>query len=161
MSRKSKPLVERFWAKVEKTDTCWNWTAGTDPDGYGVIRLDNWKIQARAPRVAWEMENGVIPNGMMVRHKCDNPKCVRVDHLELGTALDNKLDSVERNRHASGEGQGRAKLSWLQVEEIRRRYIPHVVPLSYFAAKYGVSIQTVYRVTQNKNWVKTVRGQEV
>jgi hypothetical protein len=51
-----------------------------------------------AHRYVWQQANGPIPNGLVVRHKCDNPACVNLDHLELGTQADNMADRVNRNR---------------------------------------------------------------
>lgn len=65
----------RFWAKVAKTDGCWNWTAFVNPDGYGRFRT------ALAHRVSYEWANGPIPQGMTVDHMCFNRRCVRVEHL--------------------------------------------------------------------------------
>lgn len=86
------PLSERFWPKVEKTDGCWLWTANTRPNGYGLFG------SVGAHRVAYELCVGPIPSGMYVCHRCDNPACVRPDHLFVGTQLDNMRDMVTKGR---------------------------------------------------------------
>lgn len=92
------PIHIRFWKKVKKTDGCWLWM-GSKPGGkYGGIS-HNGK-QQMAHRVSWELHNGKIPDGMACCHHCDNPPCVRVDHLFLGTRKDNQQDSVKKGRHS-------------------------------------------------------------
>lgn len=71
-------------------------------------------------RYLWEKVNGKIPAGQVLRHKCDNPKCVNLDHVQLGTHADNVADRVARNRSAKGERNGRAKLNEHQVREINQ-----------------------------------------
>lgn len=70
--------------------------SGYRSNGYGVIKL-NGKSQ-KAHRVSYILEHGEIPEGMVVRHKCDNPACFNIAHLELGTQQDNIKDMHERGR---------------------------------------------------------------
>lgn len=72
-----------------------------DAKGYGRVMMRNPRRVERAHRVTWTETHGPIPVGMVVRHRCDNPACVRVDHLQLGTKADNNRDMVERGRHAN------------------------------------------------------------
>ena len=80
MAWKSRPPEERFWEKVEKTETCWLWTAAKYPGGYGVFGIHP-KVMKAAHRFSWELANGPIPEGLWVLHKCDVRHCVRPDHL--------------------------------------------------------------------------------
>ena len=94
----------RFLVYVEKSeDGCWTWT-GKSRSGegmrYGLFRA-NGKYQG-AHRVAWQIVHGAIPAGMHVCHHCDNPICVRPDHLFLGTHLDNMRDMVAKGRNRHG-----------------------------------------------------------
>ncbi len=96
---------ERFWDKVEKTDTCWNWTAalvGSDNPkyrnigGYGAFGF-NGKV-VRAHRFSYELAFGLIPKGLVVLHSCDNKKCVKPEHLSVGTQMDNVADMDTKGR---------------------------------------------------------------
>lgn len=92
-------ITERFWAKVRLTPGCWFWVGAHHEDGYGQIRYQgrNWT----ANRVAWLLAYGPPPDELMVLHHCDEPSCVRIDHLYLGTNADNMRDRADRGRHAS------------------------------------------------------------
>jgi hypothetical protein len=88
--------MKRFWDKVVKTDTCWVWTASVNGKGYGSFGYGG-RVQL-AHRVSWQMHCGPIPPGLCVCHACDNPSCVRPDHLFLGTIKDNNRDRDRKGR---------------------------------------------------------------
>jgi hypothetical protein len=94
-------LSERFWSKVNRTDTCWLWTAGVDADGYGRFNAD-WKGRGNEPahRVAFRLVHGREP-GPELCHKCGVAACVRPDerHVYEGTRSDNERDKVAHGRH--------------------------------------------------------------
>ena len=85
----------RFWSKVDKSGECWTWTAGLDSHGYGRFHTG---VQRSAHRVAWEFAVGRVPDGLWVLHACDNPPCVRPDHMFLGTARDTTADMIAKGR---------------------------------------------------------------
>lgn len=96
--------ISRFWEKVNKDGPvvrpelgqCWVWTAATRK-GYGAFTV-NQKIVG-AHRVSYMIAYGSIPEGQLIRHRCDNRPCVRPDHLQTGNSLDNVRDMIERGRH--------------------------------------------------------------
>jgi hypothetical protein len=98
------PHAIRFWSKVRITPECWLWTARHTRKGYGMFKQGS--LDRLAHRVAWEEVNGPIPPGLCVLHKCDNPPCVRPDHLFLGTQADNIADRDAKGRQARGDRNG-------------------------------------------------------
>lgn len=100
--------IARFWTKVDRgnKDECWEWKAARNWLGYGTFWVNDLKYCAGAHRVSWEIENGPIPEGMWVCHRCDNPGCVNPAHLFLGTALDDMRDKANKGRSSSLEVLG-------------------------------------------------------
>ena len=97
-----RPVSERFWEKVEKTESCWFWRAGPHKDDLnipGKFQLGRGIGLIRAHHYAW-IESGRTPPRppYFLCHTCDTPKCVRPDHLFLGTAADNNADRVRKGR---------------------------------------------------------------
>ncbi len=89
--------IQRFWSKVEMIPfhSCWEWTGDMNKahgKNYGRFNMK------KAHRISYELTYGKIPDGLFVLHKCDNPPCVRPEHLFLGTHLDNMRDKVLKGR---------------------------------------------------------------
>lgn len=139
-----------FWKNVQKTENCWLWTGCIGKDGYGKFghHFRHW----RAHRFSWFLVNGPIPEGRHILHRCDNPPCVRPDHLWLGSELDNVRDCMEKGRRADAFREVLAKLDWKSAEEIRKRYIWRQVTQKMLAAEYGVSRATIGRVVNGEAW---------
>lgn len=90
-------LAERFWEKVVKSEGCWEWSGARSKHGrYGIINVGGRSTKAH--RVSWELNRGPIPPGAKVLHHCDNPPCVRPDHLFIGTQADNLADGRRKGR---------------------------------------------------------------
>ncbi|MEY9995875.1 hypothetical protein ABIE67_007907 [Streptomyces sp. V4I8] len=93
---------ERFWRYVDKTGECWTWTGGHSNDGYGRFFISEGEGNVAAHRFSYQLHNGEIPDGLIICHRCDNPPCVRPDHLFVGTHLDNVRDMFSKGRNVSG-----------------------------------------------------------
>ena len=144
------PLTEsdcdRFWSKVDRRDpdACWEWRGPLRRDGYGFFGVGGRNLTAS--RLACELAHG--PSELESCHTCDNPRCCNPAHLYWGTHRQNMRDRDERGRTASGERNGRAKLTAEQVREIRGR------PDSQrkLAVEFGVDRTTIRDIRQGKIW---------
>jgi len=144
---------ERFWRLVEKTESgCWNWIGSGKHDGRGQLKVNG--VHKIASRYSWEIHYGPIPDGLNVLHNCDNPPCVRPDHLFLGTRAMNAGDMVSKSRSAYGERASRTKLTTEQVTEIKKLYQKGkwgsgAVRLGRM---FGVSAQSILQIIRGNNW---------
>jgi hypothetical protein len=141
----------RFWGKVRIGDGCWEWTRFINPWGYG--QAWNGKRIEGAHRIAWRLVNGEIPDGLLVCHRCDNPKCVRPGHLFLGTDADNYNDMARKGRRGAARGEQcpTRKLSNDGVREIRRLAAAKQ-SVSSIARAFGVSRTVVQGVVARRCW---------
>lgn len=91
MGRNSTPAIQRFWPRVNKTDSCWLWTGAEDGRGYGRIRVEG--VYRKVHRFAYEALVGPIPEGLVIDHDCNNRMCVNPNHLKPMTDYQNVLRS--------------------------------------------------------------------
>lgn len=145
-----KEVLERFYKKVSPSKTgCNEWIASFDKGtGYGKFRLNG--ENANAHRAHWLLVNGKILKGQFVLHKCDNRKCVKLDHLFLGTHQDNVRDCVSKNRHAKGSTLKRSNLKEKDIPIIRILGCFH--PQKLLASIFGVSNITIHEILKRKTW---------
>lgn len=146
IGRKRTPIADRFWEKVEKTDGCWNWIGTLTTHGYGYFSIN--QQYHLAPRVAWELYHGESPGKHHVLHRCDNPRCVREDHLFLGTHQDNMKDKVQKQRHYYGEKHRNHVLTEDAVRFIRASTLTH----AELARMWHVGQSVISRVRAFKSW---------
>lgn len=90
------PAEVRFWGHVAKSETCWEWNSSSQENEYGSLSVGGRKVKAH--RFSWELHFGPITGGLYVLHRCDNKRCVKPDHLFLGTNQDNILDASAKGR---------------------------------------------------------------
>jgi len=156
---KVKPLEVRFWSKVNRdgpTPThrpelgpCWVWTGHRADHGYG--RLGGSKY-AYAHRLSYEFAHGPIVGSQHVMHECDNPACVRPDHLRLGDQRANNADRQAKGRGHRGEQTGSAKLTERQVRAIRTAHAAGAISMAALGRAYGVSGYTIRDIVLRITW---------
>lgn len=142
-----------FWDKVQKTSGCWFWTGcrlkrNNGQESYGQIRIGRKIIYAH--RMAWELTNGPIPDNIEICHTCDNPICVRPDHLFKGTHSENMNDAKNKHRlwTKSGENHYAAKLTIEQVKQIRLSNLSQ----KKLALLFNVSPSAIHFILNGRNW---------
>jgi len=117
-----------------------------DYDGYPRIKIGGVKMPVS--HLAYERRFGPVPQGLILRHTCDNPACINPEHLVPGTHADNVADRVQRGRSAAGGKNGRAKLTPAIVREI----LASDETTCAWARRLGVDPKTVRSIRQRKIW---------
>ena len=139
----------RFWSKVIKTNTCWNWTAAKSSKGYGRFKL---KGKLESPHViSYQQFYNQDTSGLDVCHRCDNPSCVNPHHLFLGTRSDNMRDCSNKNRLFIPNITGnkfRAKLSKQEVKEIRSSSHSS----KELSQMYNISVRAINDIKSYTTW---------
>ena len=148
-------LADRFWEKVDKRgpNECWEWQGARRVSGYGAIypgESGRSGPSLKAHRVSLQLA-GVDIDGLVVRHRCDNPPCVNPAHLEIGEQVENVADMVGRGRHSHGTSRPRARLTEAEVTEIRRR-VANGEYHRVIAADYRISRSRVTMIANGKAW---------
>lgn len=144
--------VEVFMSHVTITDGCW---IHDGPEvGSGYAKCSERGRTDRAHRWSYKHFIGPIPDGLLVRHKCDVPRCVNPDHLELGTHQQNMDDMTSRGRRPKGEETGRAKLTNESVREIRHLLADGYTHGQYTAIgrRFGVHRAIISRIAEGRLW---------
>lgn len=143
-------VAERFDAYVQKGIGCWLWTGSRDANGYGRLNIKNKPVLAH--RLSWSIHRHEIGPEQHVLHRCDNPQCVRPEHLFLGDQVENNADKMAKKRHrygvSHGADHGGSKLTDEQVREIRAS----VGPSRIIAEQFGISRRQVRDIRALKVW---------
>lgn len=152
--RRAVPLAEKFWLRVRKSNGCWVWGGSKNHFGYGSFHVRRG-YSVYAHRAAWEMARGPIPIGMCVLHRCDNPACVRLSHLWVGTQIENVHDMQRKGRAANGGLKGEmhpaAKMTEDDVRKVRgMRGLGF--GLKDIARQFSISIAQVHDIARGKSW---------
>lgn len=150
------PLEERFlrYSSAKDGRGCMLWTGtlrGRKPQLYGDICVNRKHLYAH--RYAWERVHGPVPVGMIVCHRCDEPRCCNVEHLFLGTNADNSADMVAkgRNRPKRGSKNSMAKMTESSVREMRALYASGV-PQIELRRMFGLSAGNTFRIVHGLRW---------
>lgn len=148
--------IQEIWNHVRACGECWNWHGPRDLDQYGITYINGRNY--RANRFIYWLVNGTLQNENcnQVLHKCDNPPCVRPEHLFLGSAADNVADALTKGRNAgpAGELNGQAVLNVEQVTEIRKRFNFRGETDSgkALAIEFGVSRSCISNIVRERKW---------
>jgi len=151
-------MVTRFWRKIQKGSKaeCWLWLHGTQK-GYGAFWIPRLRRMERAHRIAWELTHRrVIPAGISVCHRCDNPLCCNPHHLFLGSHGDNMRDMHSKGRRRTdyglkGSANPQAKLTEEQVREIRELRAQGVSGIG-LAKRFGVTNTKICQIHLRRCW---------
>lgn len=162
MTMKGKSVLERFFAKIKKTESCWLWESSLSGNGYGTFfSYENGNRRKPkhivAHRLSWELFRGPIPEGFWVLHKCDVRACVNPDHLFLGTAKDNTRDMFKKERGyrfspKHGPAHPKSKLSQEQAEQIRKLYASGNHTYRTLGKMFGVAHNSIQRIVLNASY---------
>ena len=147
-------LKVRFSQKwlLNKENGCWEWSGSRFPSGYGQIKLTKQRKQEYAHRVSYEIHKGVIPKGMNVLHRCDNPCCVNPDHLWIGTDKENQQDMKAKGRSLQGERNSMSVLTVKDVLAIKELLARSIYPQWKIGELFGVGQMEVSRIKRGLRW---------
>lgn len=163
--------IQRFWEKVnisDDPDACWELK---NNQGYGTFLISALKKSVPSHRVSYILTHGEIPIGLIICHRCDNPRCVNPKHLYAGTHSDNMNDFNDRHREYvpvhkpddkysaqavtknRGESNNKAKLTWEKVREIRKLSKEGMRP-KQLAELFNISMGRISAIIYNKAWIE-------
>lgn len=138
-------------ARMVRNGTCWEWDGAVDKDGYGHSPRKFRAVGRFVHRLAYVAWKGEIPEGHVVCHTCDNPKCFNPSHLFTGTQLANMQDRDAKGHTARGERNGGGgKLTEEQVKEIKK-LLPYCTDTAV-ARNFPVSRTMIYRIRKGLVW---------
>jgi len=156
-------VVVRFMRLIDKDSIgygCWGWTGRLEENGYGRFNADGRTMWAH--RAAYELFVGPIPEGLEVCHTCDNRRCVRPDHLFVGTRKDNMADAKNKGRMSNGSrhaaallaGKDRYHAAKLTPDDVRviRQRLAGGHRTSDIARDFGVTPGTIFQIRTGKTW---------
>ena len=129
-------------------------------DDFGYTRIKVNGKHERLFRYIYEQKHGKIPKGMVIRHKCDNPSCCNIEHLEIGTPKDNVRDLIERQpeKYYSSRKNGSNKIKGISnpsnklSEENVKTIYKSKLSNRILAKKFNISSANVWQIKYKKTW---------
>lgn len=154
MERKHPLASTKFFQRIGDPSECWEWTGAKNDKGYGQISV-NGEVQY-AHRVMYAFLHGEIPPGVQICHYCDNPGCVRPNHLFAGSSQDNAEDSMNKlNSYYAGQQgskHGMSKLNEDDVKEIRRLRSVENMTHDEIGDLFGVGRTAIQKILTGQTW---------
>lgn len=144
----SEPIDQKLLRKSVWVNGCLEWQGTLSANGYSYVYMGKPHTMRHGHRLSYETWNGSIPDGMVVRHRCDNKRCINPFHLEVGTPADNSQDMVERGRSMYGMHNGNRKLTEREAREIKQSKDSS----GQLAKKFGVCRGSVCNIRSGKTW---------
>jgi hypothetical protein len=156
-------------SRPDSATGCRVWTGDVDKDGYGFVWTNESIAETGrgrtklAHRAAWEVAHGPIPEGTLVCHSCDNPPCIEVSHLFLGTNVDNMHDRDAKGRNNAARGERHRSYTHPEsYENVKRLTAPEVLQIRHLATRglsqrdlaraFGISYPTVNQIINRVTW---------
>jgi HNH endonuclease len=151
---KKRPVIERFWEKIDRSGRgCWLWKCGKNQDGHGILfwKFENDRCYNVSPhRLSYEIHFGPIPDGLQVRHACNNPACVNPKHLLLGTHDDNMRDKAAAGT-VKGEKNPACKITAADVRAIRKMHAKGS-GIKALERRFNVKKSQIHNIVTRKSW---------
>src|SRR5215469_10741595 len=135
-------MQNAFWSRVRLLPGCWEWQ-GITKNNYGRFAID--RTQVYAHRLSYAYWHGVDPGDLFVCHDCDNPPCTNPEHLFLGTAADNNLDRVRKQRNGSTKGRTFIRGEQMGAAKLREPVVVRVLEL-YRAGMRQMELARVFGI---------------
>jgi len=158
------PIKDRLWGAAIRQGNCLIWRPDSKNKRYGIILYKRKKYSPH--RLAYILTKGFIQPGLYVCHTCDNPRCIEISHLWLGTARDNARDGHKKGRYPIGENHPthvhpevmkrgedhpQAKLTKSKVIEIRK--LSKIgINGKILAKQFNIWPSHISRIINRKNW---------
>lgn len=142
--------LETILRNTKEVNGCLEWTRCLNTDGYPRAVIDG-NNNSKVHRVVWELFNNETASGYVIRHTCDNPKCINPKHLVIGTPQDNVKDRTDRNRVNS-------ILKPNEVLAIRDLYSTKQYKQKELGTMFGVHVNTINSIVNFKHWKHVVRA---
>lgn len=155
------PVEKRFWGRVDTapgqgpSGDCWEWQGDRSSKGYGRLKETIEPRRTRrvmATAIALRVAGRELQPGQCALHRCDNPPCVRPDHLFIGTKGDNNRDRTAKGRGIKGERVNTCKLTEEQVAEIRALYATGEYSQPHLGRLFGVRHGTIGYIVRGETW---------
>jgi hypothetical protein len=147
--------VDRFWSRVDRTETCWLYRPAVRSNGYGAVKYQGRTL--RASHLSWTLHHGPVPDRLWVLHRCDTPPCVNPDHLFLGNRSDNMRDAAAKGRldqqlNPLRRRAARSPFTPDDVRSVRSRYAGGGITMEQLGSEFGVTKHAIWRIVHRLNW---------